>query len=88
MALTHRWSLVLFTLFLGLPVAKAQYIIAPETQEYDYVRMLALKNADMVQPLSFFPSVGLDYELGELGWDIWELTQKEQSRFSIISPRV
>ena len=88
MALTHRWSLVLLTLFLGLPVAKAQYIIAPETQEYDYVRMLALKNADMVQPLSFFPSVGLDYELGELGWDIWELTQKEQSRFSIISPRV
>ena len=66
---------------------KAQYSITPESQEYDYVRMLALKNADMVQPLSFFPSVGLDYELGELGWDIWGLS-KAPSRFSIISPRV
>ena len=41
----------------------------------------------MIQPLSFFPSIGLDYELAELGWDIWVLS-KEPSRFSIISPRV
>ena len=90
--LTPRWSIVLFALFLGLclkiPAAKAQYIIAPETQEYDYLRLMALQNPDMISPLSFFPSVGMDYEIGASGWDIWELTQKETTQFSLINPRV
>ena len=92
MALTPRWSLALLALFLGLclklPIAKAQYIMAPESQEYDYVRLMALQNPDMISQLSFFPSVGMDDEIGASGWDIWELTQKETTEFSLISPRV
>ena len=46
MALTPRWSLALLALFLGLclklPIAKAQYIMAPESQEYDYVSASAI----------------------------------------------